>query len=375
MVKTFVAGQEVRLDVSLTPKVVVERANLSGRITNAVTKQAVAYALVKVVDTVRYNRTDSAGNYYIGLIEPGVQTIRITHGSYKPKEEVLTFGIGEAKRFTTTLVPISADIGIISGYVTDSSSGKPIAKALVQALYEAAAFTNNDGYYEIDGLSPQTYQVVCYAESYDIGMLRSQRVYAGQTTEANISLRSQPGVAEPMRLPRRMVCVGAHPPASGFELIDDYDGTHYYADNIYEWLKDPSIEYAYLQGIHGTGSELWLRVRETSPLYEKTIRCMRLTYLRIQECLASRQSFKLVYLGGCGTLPPGGSRLALAFRANALGQAKAWAGAKGSEFFRNLDKGLSAYQAYVNAGGNVTRSEVGLLVYRGDNRPGFKLVG
>ncbi len=254
------------------------------------------------------------------------------------------------------------------GHVRSSANGAPIANALIQVYGEVATFTDRNGYYEV-AVPYGYYTIVCYGESHWAGLKQAQS-YTNKLTEVNFDLQIQPGVAEPMRLPRRLICCRNNsnfPTQFGgkWEVIFD-EG---YADNIYEWLSDPSIEYAYLIAEHGSPSELWLKCRESSSgciLYAS----------QIKQALKNRQPFKLVILSGCNTVDVTGSPLAYAFGGSALGQSKPFFRAGTIEFLNNLNKGLSAYQAYAACGSYVTdpTGELGLLAYYGDTRPGFRLV-
>lgn len=252
------------------------------------------------------------------------------------------------------------------GYVR-THTGLPIPDALIQVYYKAAVFTNTEGYYEVKELPEGFYTIVCYAQSYFTGSARAM-LEEGKATEVNFTLYPYTGPIQSLAPPRRIIYCGVSPHTptvllgGRWEVVSD-EG---YADNIREWLRDPSIEYAYIVADHGSSSELWLRGRGSSRV--------RLSYLHIREELANRQPFKLVFLSGCNTVDVGGSQLAYAFGGSALGQSKPYFRASGIQFFNLLNSGLSAYQSYVNSGADVTYGTVGLLTYYGDTRPGFRLV-
>lgn len=283
---------------------------------------------------------------------------------------------GLAEGFTAIEKPMpQVFYGYARTHVGEGQVGPPIPNALIQAYYEKAVFTDADGYYEIAGLPEGIYTVVCYAESHVTALARA-KLESGKATEVNFKLWRETGVAEPMRPPRRIIYCGISPHTptvllgGQWEVISD-EG---YADNVFEWLKDPSIEYAFLHARHGSSMSLWLRCRESSPYYQGGIvNGLVLSSLRIKEALKGRQPFRLVSLGGCNTVDVGGSQLAYAFGGNALGQSKPFFSINPIPFWRNLASGMSAYQAYAASGADVTYAEVGLLTYYGDTRPGFKL--
>lgn len=263
---------------------------------------------------------------------------------------------------------------VLYGYVR-TLGGAPVPRALIQAYYRAATFTDNNGYYEIANLPAGPYQIACYGESH-WPAIYSTSIIAGRATEVNFALKPQsPG--KPMLRPRRIIYCGISPHIPDiltrkFEVISD-EG---YADNIYEWLRDPSIEYAFLVAKHGSSAILYLKARETSPYYRDYptgYEGIHLWCRDIEETLSNRQPFKFVLLSGCDTLDVGGSGLSRAFGGSALGQSKPFFRAEIAEFFMNLNQGMSAYQSYVACSHDVTEGAVGLLTYWGDTTPEFRL--
>lgn len=273
-------------------------------------------------------------------------------------------------RFTATKIMPSL-------YGVARSSGRPVANALIQVYYTVATFTDQNGYYEIARLPAGPRTIACYGESH-WPAIYSTSIIAGKATEVNFDLVPQPP-GKPMLPPRRIIyCGGPYIPTvlrgEQWEVISD-EG---YADNIYEWLRDPSIEYAFLVAQHGSSAILYLRARETSPYYRDYptgYEGIHLWCRDIEDILSNRPPFKLVLLSGCDTLDIGGSGLSRAFGGSALGQSEISWRAGGAEFFTGLNVGLSAYQAYVTCKSYVTdpATEVGLLTYWGDTTPEFRL--
>ncbi len=256
--------------------------------------------------------------------------------------------------------------------------GYAIPNALIQVYDKVATFTDGNGYYEIANLPTGPYTIACYGESHWPAITRAS-IIAGQATEVNFDLVPQsPG--RPMLSPRRIIYCGISPHiptvlrGGQWEVLSD-EG---YADNIYEWLRDPSVEYAFLIAKHGSPSILYLKARETSPYYKSYpigYEGIHLSAGSIIEALANRQPFKLVLLSGCDSLDIGGSSLSFAFGGSALGQSKPFVRAGGIRFFEGLNQGKSAYQAYIASGPYVTDpiGTIGLLVYWGDTTPEFRL--
>ncbi len=305
-------------------------------------------------------------------------------------EQIVTLNPGESKIVTFEAIPYAAKTysvkvdgltgsfraasppsGIFYGYVRTLGQTNIIPNALIQAYYDAATFTDKNGYYEIAGLlSGRSYKIACYGESH-WPAISSTQFLADKAIEVNFNLSPMP-LGSPMLPPRKIIYCGANPAiptvlrGGQWEVISD-DG---YANNLYEWLQDPSIEYAYLVAEHGSTEMLYLKKREDSETdYDGIV----IGVSSIKKALANRQPFKLIFLRGCNTVHIGGTGLSKAFGGSALGQSKDFFGVSGIEFFTNLNAGLSAYQAYIACSSYVTRAEIGLLTYWGDTTPEFRL--
>jgi len=84
--------------------------------------------------------------------------------------------------------------GSINGIVIDWA-GNPIEWALVIAILgepKGKDFTDDEGYYEISGLEPGIYWVLCIKRGYKLGIRREVEVIAGEETTVNFRLRPKP---------------------------------------------------------------------------------------------------------------------------------------------------------------------------------------
>lgn len=77
----------------------------------------------------------------------------------------------------------------ISGTVTDSETGLPIANATINIVdYSQIERTDTDGYYLIDELPPANYLVHCYAPNYEVSEAFSVDANSGESVVLDIAL-------------------------------------------------------------------------------------------------------------------------------------------------------------------------------------------
>lgn len=80
--------------------------------------------------------------------------------------------------------------GVLYGYVTDASTGAPIAGALVQVEGVTSVYTDSQGYYEVT-LSPGTYQVTASASGYQ-SQTQTATIQDGAQTRLDFQLQPVP---------------------------------------------------------------------------------------------------------------------------------------------------------------------------------------
>ena len=79
--------------------------------------------------------------------------------------------------------------GDISGVVTDSVTGLPLANATINILEQETAYTTDaDGYYLIDELDASTYNLGCYAIGYNVPQQVVSQLTAGESLIIDFSL-------------------------------------------------------------------------------------------------------------------------------------------------------------------------------------------
>ncbi|MBK7703781.1 MAG: S8 family serine peptidase [bacterium] len=136
-----------------------------GVVTNSVTGDPVAGALVEVVGTPRAANTNALG-FYSMMMEQGSYTFDYSAFGYLPGSQPVT--VVEDVTTTADFVLTPAPSAMIYGYVFDDSAA-PVAGATVRALGTPVtpATTDGTGYYELTLPVGTTYNVL--AQAYGMG--------------------------------------------------------------------------------------------------------------------------------------------------------------------------------------------------------------
>lgn len=132
--------------------------------------------------------TGAAGGYAIANVPPGSYQVSASRSGYVPATktaDVSAGGVGYVDfRLEPEVVP-----GMISGRVTDSATGGPIAGAAVMTDPASSQVTTDaDGRYMIADLAAGSYQVHAEAAGYAPGDGGPAAVNAGQTTTVDLQL-------------------------------------------------------------------------------------------------------------------------------------------------------------------------------------------
>ncbi|MFW0779053.1 carboxypeptidase regulatory-like domain-containing protein [Rossellomorea marisflavi] len=167
------AGTSVNVDVSL----VQDTASIQGTVRDAANGLPLPSALVQifVVGTtipVASVLTNKQGGYTIDGLLPQEYRVVYSATNYQSQTNLLLFNPGEVK---TNDVALDRLPSRIEGTVTEAASGLPIANASVTLLYSgsgiiaATGFTDPNGNYALDGLSPGEYTLRFQAPGYVTG--------------------------------------------------------------------------------------------------------------------------------------------------------------------------------------------------------------
>jgi len=191
------ASQSKQATVSLgTPDVVdfameqVPPGTIEGTITDASTGLPIDYASVfayaPAIEIA--NQTDQNGHYIIEEVPAWPSwNVEAYAPGYISQSKIVTVDSG----MTVTADFVLEPFGAVDGVVTDSSTGLPIAEAVVRAD-EYLNTTDTNGYYLLSNVVEETYTVTAAAPGYDSQSEERKKVWAGEVTTVNFQLEPVP---------------------------------------------------------------------------------------------------------------------------------------------------------------------------------------
>jgi hypothetical protein len=175
------SGATTVQDFALVPV----NGTITGTVTDASTGAAIAGAAVNA--GIMTTTTDGAGSYSIS-IAPGTYTVTASAGGHVTQSvagDVVTSGATTVQNFA--LVPVIVIVnGMITGTVTDASTGAAIAGAAVNAGIMTAT-TDATGGYSIS-IAQGTYTVTAIAAGYVTQSIAGVLVASGAMTVQNFAL-------------------------------------------------------------------------------------------------------------------------------------------------------------------------------------------
>jgi uncharacterized repeat protein (TIGR01451 family) len=166
---------------------------LSGTVTDAITKAAIASAKVQITNG-RSTTTDNGGNYSFAL-PPGTYDLSVNATNYAGATAT---GVAVVSNATTTksfaLTPLP---GALQGIVTSTSpAGTPIAGATVKLAGGASVTTDATGAYKFTSLAPGMYAVTVTATNFSSGSASGLMVASNGTATQNFALTPLPGTLQ-----------------------------------------------------------------------------------------------------------------------------------------------------------------------------------
>lgn len=188
------ANETTTLSVSLSPN----PGTAAGQVLSAQTGDPIPGAIVTVTDTnglpIGSTVTDSGGNFIIPNLPTGTLVISAVAPDFgsDSRSVILTPG-GTA----ATILSLTPNPGIISGFVTNGQSGDPLQGAVLQVFDSTRALvgtltTDAAGFYQFANLSPGQYRIIATAANFGSDV-QDVTVLSNQTTSANFALAPNPG--------------------------------------------------------------------------------------------------------------------------------------------------------------------------------------
>lgn len=172
---------------------------VAGVITNAQTRAHLAGVLVEALDNrnsiLSTAITAADGSYTLSSLAPATNDrLRISAGTFVTQVIGFSIASGQTKTINAALSPVA---GALTGIITDSATGLPIAGASIRVFTSEGitlqtGSTGADGSYTIPSLQPGSYSVVVMEEGY-AGRTIGAMINAGAVTTLNVALQQLAG--------------------------------------------------------------------------------------------------------------------------------------------------------------------------------------
>ncbi len=140
---------------------------------------------------------DSASQFRADDLAPGTYSVLASATGYRTESATVTVLSGQETATTIVLAPLP---GSIQGTIADRQTRLPIGGAMVKAVTQngiilGIAMTDQNGFYQIDGLRPGSYVVLTQAQNYNIAQTGAI-IKPDTVTQTDILLDQLPGSIE-----------------------------------------------------------------------------------------------------------------------------------------------------------------------------------
>ncbi|MCE4625726.1 MAG: carboxypeptidase regulatory-like domain-containing protein [Desulfurococcales archaeon] len=170
--------------------VTVENGTIAGVVTDLITGNPIAGALVTVVEANKTVTTNESGFFQVE-VPAGTYTLTVEASGYEPFETTVSVEENETVFLTIQLTP--AGYGTIEGYVFDAETMEPISNALVVVDEDMnySAVTGPDGFYMIENVPAGIHVVEAYASGYQSASV-NVTLAPNETVVVNFTLSTIP---------------------------------------------------------------------------------------------------------------------------------------------------------------------------------------
>jgi hypothetical protein len=167
----------------------LDHGDVAGTVTDAVTSNPIAGVEV-YVGTFGPAITNASGQYLLEDVVTGPQVVQAFADDYYEFTGNVDVLGGQVNTYDFTMQPHV--FGTLEGTVTDANSGSPLENAEINAVsqgrYEFQAFTNASGYYVINNVIAETYDVYCSYPNYPTEVASDILIEQGVTTTVDFAL-------------------------------------------------------------------------------------------------------------------------------------------------------------------------------------------
>ncbi|GMK42639.1 hypothetical protein PCCS19_56990 [Paenibacillus sp. CCS19] len=192
---TLVVGETRTINAVLSPN----PGTVTGIITNAQTGAPLAGALVEALDNrnsiLSTAITAADGSYTLSSLAPASNDrLRVSADTFVTQVIGFSITAGQTRTINAALSPVA---GTLTGTITDSATGAPLAGASIRVFTSEGitlqtTSTAADGSYTIPSLQPGSYSVVIMDEGY-AGRTIGALINAGAVTTLNVALQQLAG--------------------------------------------------------------------------------------------------------------------------------------------------------------------------------------
>ncbi len=182
----LIGGSTVSADFSLIPT----RGSIAGRCTNAVSGGVLAGVTIVVSTTGQTMIVNEQGTFQTSGIPSGTCSVSASADGYTTIQRIVSILGG---RVTTVDFSLTPNRGSVSGTVTDSRTGDPLADATITTVPStASAVSSSQGGFSIGSIPVSTYTIIAELDGYT-AVTKTITVTAAEALNASFVLTSKNG--------------------------------------------------------------------------------------------------------------------------------------------------------------------------------------
>lgn len=217
------AGLFLALSFLAASPAAAQSGGLTGFVTDT-NNSGVAGATVRVIagPALRSTVTGANGSYTIPSLPRGAYRVTASADGFTSSVRDAVVGDTPVRLDFRIRREADADTGILTGLITDRTTGAGIPGATIEISNDRnsrTALTNAAGEYRFENVPAGFYRMLVSRDGYVRGIRSAVRVRAGQTTTVNMALR--PRSSEQGRIFGRVTAAGAGVSGAAITLLSD----------------------------------------------------------------------------------------------------------------------------------------------------------